>query len=286
MSKRIWHYEKDGKVEGPVTEDALRALIESGEIRPHTLVWAHPMDDWALAAEIEGLKPLFPPAPPPLPQFRQPPPLPGAGAGRETDSVPGASPFASAVKPDTGVPVFNAPSAAPGASVTAPGKPAPQTPETTGSDQRILRAFLRFLARSIDEILFLIIVLIVLVFMSLALRDIYLLELLTDTILRYFIAPVFLFTWAFIEAWFICSYGQTLGKMILGIKVTDIEGRLLSYNAALNRSINVWFRGLGIGFPIITWITMAVAFIRYQESGATSWDRDGNIIVTHGNWGK
>ena len=276
MSEKIWYYEKDGRAEGPVAGDALRALIESGEVKSYTLVWAHPMTDWALAAEIEDLKPLFPPSPPPLPQFRQPPPLPCSGGGRGADTGQDVNPFASSVNPGEGGPTLNAPS-------TAPDAP---TSQTTGSDQRVLRAFLRFLARSIDEILFVIVVFIVLIFMSLALRDIYLLDLFTDTILRYFIAPVFLFTWAFIEAWFISAYGQTLGKMILGIKVADVEGRLLSYNAALNRSINVWFKGLGIGVPIITWITMIVAFVRYQETGKTSWDREGNIIVTHGNWGK
>ncbi|MAT38871.1 MAG: hypothetical protein CL946_04630 [Ectothiorhodospiraceae bacterium] len=284
MSKQIWYYEKDNLATGPITEVELLNLVADGSVKEDTLVWAHPMTDWALAAEIERLKQLFPPSPPPLPRFRQPPPLPGAG--RETDDGPGANPFASSVNPGEGNPTFKAPSTAPGLSVPVAGAPTPQASETTGSDHRVLRAFLRFLARTIDETLFLVSIYVVVIIVVVIIGSETLITLISLSLVQYFMFCILLLSWAFIEAWFISSYGQTLGKMIFGIKVADAEGRLLSYNAALNRSVNVWFRGLGIGFPIITWITMIVAFVRYQETGTTSWDRDGDILVTHGNWGK
>ena len=50
---------------------------------------------------------------------------------------------------------------------------------------------------------------------------------------------------------------------------------------ALKRSLDVWFRGLGLGIPIVTIITTLVAYFSLREDGETSWDRYSNCAVSH-----
>lgn len=59
-----WYYAEDGKQSGPVTDDLLRQLVQSGKIDNDTLVWCEGMPDWAPYGEI-------------LPQPTQAPPTPG-----------------------------------------------------------------------------------------------------------------------------------------------------------------------------------------------------------------
>ena len=47
-------------------------------------------------------------------------------------------------------------------------------------------------------------------------------------------------------------FGATAGKALLRVKVTNPDGRNLSYPQALSRSFNVWLRGLGIGIPLVS----------------------------------
>ena len=42
-----WHFHRNGKQEGPVTEDAFRQLVSSGQIRAGDLVWREGMQNWA-----------------------------------------------------------------------------------------------------------------------------------------------------------------------------------------------------------------------------------------------
>ncbi|HEY9511376.1 MAG TPA: hypothetical protein VIQ48_02260, partial [Rhodanobacter sp.] len=43
----------------------------------------------------------------------------------------------------------------------------------------------------------------------------------------------------------------------------------------------VWWRGLGIGFPVASLITLIVAHGKLTENGITSWDKDDGFIVVH-----
>lgn len=61
-----WFYVLNGYTYGPVEESQLRALIETGMIRPTDLVWREGMDQWYEARWITGLVPTSL-IPPPLP---------------------------------------------------------------------------------------------------------------------------------------------------------------------------------------------------------------------------
>jgi len=273
MTDRKWHYEKDGKVEGPVTEDALRALIDSGEIRPHTLVWAYPMDDWALAAEIEGLRPLFPPAPPPLPQFRQPPPLPGAG--READSVPGASPFASAVNPGAGRHAASPPERAESphrAGGSLPGDTrAESNAEQTSTKQSEGDAWSRFAARTFDYIL----ITSYWILMLTAFAPAYLAASNGPLIVLFAI-----FSWVFVEALLLSIFGTTPGKYLLGIRLEKTGTGRPSFPDALARSFGVWLLGEAAGIPVVNLLAWYLALNRLTKNGVTAWDENYGFTVT------
>jgi len=55
MAERQWYTGRDGKQEGPFSDERLRELIASGVVRGDTLVWCTGMTSWAKAAEVPGL---------------------------------------------------------------------------------------------------------------------------------------------------------------------------------------------------------------------------------------
>jgi len=57
MADRQWYTGRDGRQEGPFSDERLRQLIATGMVRADTLVWTAGMTNWAKAAEVPGLMP-------------------------------------------------------------------------------------------------------------------------------------------------------------------------------------------------------------------------------------
>lgn len=91
---------------------------------------------------------------------------------------------------------------------------------------------------------------------------------------------ILLFAWIFAESIFLSTIGTTPGKWFFKIKILHQSGEI-SLDNALSRSFKVWWRGLGIGFPIATLITHLVAYNNLTRNSVTTWDADGGFIVTH-----
>lgn len=91
---------------------------------------------------------------------------------------------------------------------------------------------------------------------------------------------VLLFAWIFAESIFLSTMGTTPGKWLLKTKITHQSGRI-SFDDALSRSFKVWWRGMGIGFPIAALITHLVAYNKLTKNGETTWDADSGFSVTH-----
>jgi len=66
--------------------------------------------------------------------------------------------------------------------------------------------------------------------------------------------------------------GSSLGKLIFGVTVTHLDGRLLGFRLALQREVMVWWYGLGTGFPLVTLFTLISAFRTLRDNKKTSWD--------------
>ena len=92
---------------------------------------------------------------------------------------------------------------------------------------------------------------------------------------------VVIFAWVFIEALFLSTAGNTPGKWLFKTRIVPPSGAKLDYSAALSRSFKVWWRGLGIGFPLASLITLIVAHGNLTKNGTTSWDRDDGFAVVH-----
>lgn len=90
-----------------------------------------------------------------------------------------------------------------------------------------------------------------------------------------------LFVWIFVEAVMLSSWGTTPGKALLKVSVTRNGQDPPGFGTSLARSFRVWFFGLGIGFPVVTAITMLVAYNKLKKRGRTTWDRKLGLIVTH-----
>lgn len=91
--------------------------------------------------------------------------------------------------------------------------------------------------------------------------------------------------WLLLEPIFLSFFGTTLGKWFLNIRIKNSENKKITYLMALKRTFLVSFRGLGLGIPVISFITCIVAYINLTTQGTTSWDRDCHFIVTPGNFG-
>lgn len=90
-----------------------------------------------------------------------------------------------------------------------------------------------------------------------------------------------LFFYVFVEAMLLSAFGTTPGKWLFKIQLAHSSGNSISYSQALARSLKVWWRGLGTGFPLVQLITCVVAYERLKRYGLTSWDREGGFVVTH-----
>lgn len=77
--------------------------------------------------------------------------------------------------------------------------------------------------------------------------------------------------------------GSSVGKAIFGIKVLNARNETIGIREGLLREIKVLVFGLGFGIPIVAFVTMAVAFKRLKEKGATSWDKDRNVVLHREN---
>lgn len=91
-----------------------------------------------------------------------------------------------------------------------------------------------------------------------------------------------LFLWVFVEAFLLAVFDTTPGKWLLNTRISHSDGRPMSYSDALGRSLKVWWRGMGAGFPIASVVTMIVGHNRLKRNGITSWDSEGDLCLDHG----
>ncbi|NPV82916.1 MAG: RDD family protein [Candidatus Aminicenantes bacterium] len=133
------------------------------------------------------------------------------------------------------------------------------------------RPWVRFVARFIDYNLFGIVFALVLLVVAPRLL----------IIPEFFLGMLILFLWVFVEAGLLSTWGTTPGKWLLKTRVRDGAGNRLNFSRAFARSASVWLRGMGMGLPIISLITLAVAHKKLLRDGITVWDREGGFVVSH-----
>lgn len=148
----------------------------------------------------------------------------------------------------------------------------PSAPRESVDSQRLhVRPWPRFFARVLDYSFFSVLVTILLEIFGVKKLPV------TDALFGLFL----LFIWVFIEAFCLAKWGHTPGKWLFKIEVRKKDGSKPTYGEALTRSFTVWLVGMGVGFPIISIITMIAGALTLKKKGITSWDRSGSFTITH-----
>jgi uncharacterized RDD family membrane protein YckC len=104
---------------------------------------------------------------------------------------------------------------------------------------------------------------------------------LLDPAFEQLLTLVALFMWTFVEAVLLVTVGTTPGKWLLKTQLARADGQALSFSDALGRSLKVWVRGMALGVPFVSLVTLISAHNRLKREGITSWDREGQFIVRH-----
>jgi len=139
-----------------------------------------------------------------------------------------------------------------------------------------VRPWVRYLARMIDIWLFLFIV----SFSGLQEIEFNL------NIPSLIIVPINIFVWLLIESVLLATVGTTLGKWLLKINILNNQGEKLTINQSLKRSLNLFWRGLGLGIPIVYVATAIISFYDLTKVGVTYWDLKSNIMIKYEKIGK
>ena len=75
--------------------------------------------------------------------------------------------------------------------------------------------------------------------------------------------------------------GSSLGKVIFGLIVVDKHGKKIGPADGIRRDLTVYLRGFGLAIPIVSLVTLYLAFRTLKDTGSTSWDADNEYKVWH-----
>lgn len=75
--------------------------------------------------------------------------------------------------------------------------------------------------------------------------------------------------------------GTTLGKWLFGIRVLDADGHPIGVALALRREARVLWQGLAMGLPLVSLLTLGLAYRRLVKVGRTRWDEALDLHVRH-----
>ena len=146
----------------------------------------------------------------------------------------------------------------PPATLTAPAAPPALLPDAEGP-----HSIRRFWARWFDLGLF---SAVWWLGMAMVGRDI------TATLMNPWVILMHYVPWFVLEAFLIHRYGTTPGKRLLGLKVVNNDGTLLSLAAATHRSSRVLFIGIGFGWDIVCIICQIMSYFTARRLGKPLWD--------------
>jgi uncharacterized RDD family membrane protein YckC len=81
--------------------------------------------------------------------------------------------------------------------------------------------------------------------------------------------------WFALEAVLLHRYGFTPGKWLLGIRVVNDNGVLMSLAESIRRAARVLFLGVGFGWGVLALICQIMAFFTTRRIGRPLWDHAG-----------
>lgn len=72
-------------------------------------------------------------------------------------------------------------------------------------------------------------------------------------------------------------FGTTPGKLIMGIRVTDREGKKLSWSAALLRTLEVLLVGEGLMIPVLSTVLCIRSFVKSRRGERLFWEDESRL---------
>ena len=244
-----WYYaDRNRQRQGPIEAGELAALFRRNEVSPDTLVWREGLEQWQVLGDFAGELGLLESA--------------AVGAASDDDAVPTPTPTpAPAAEPASeGRAVFAAsePAHAPAtdAAYAAPATPYAPPRAAVAAHDAVVRGgevvyagfWKRYAASVIDGLLFFVVMLVVMLVVGglfgLGLSTLGS-EMATGTlaplmVLGIYVVPIVL--QAFYFVWMHASASQaTLGKLAVGIKVTDLDGNPIGTGQSLGRWAGYFF---------------------------------------------
>jgi uncharacterized RDD family membrane protein YckC len=254
-----WYISRDGKArEGPFTQQQVRLMLRTGQLRPHMLGWAQGQEGWRGLGEIPDLADVPPPLPMKTiidPETRTPPP-PLAEAPMMTPALaPEIAPREWARAPQAQVAV---------AAEVAPPRAIQSTPLGSGEALPNAGFWLRLVAVVIDTI-------ITGTMSACANYAVYFAwglilrasdgKISIDEAMPFIIITVSLaaiaINWLYYAGLESSRRQATLGKLAMGLRVTDMNFARLRFKQATGRYFAKFVSAiiLGVGFLMAAWTT-------------------------------
>ena len=244
-----WWYASGGVRKGPVKFEDLRQKVLEGSLSTGDLVWTAGMSQWTAASDVPALQELLqslqPPELPPQLPHEFPPELPKPARPELRGSFVATEPLPLET-------------------------PAP-TPEPAGPWRRFFARYIDFWVIGLPTV-FLVVFFLASVWPGF---DLWLQQAGSDVVLGFLVIPLVLV----IEAVIFELFGATLGKWLLGVHVKTLTFKSLAFDDYLFRQAEVYWAGLGIGFPLVSFFTQYRQYRRLNAGMAASYD-EGLYKVT------
>ena len=263
MDTEGWYYRDGQQPVGPFLRERLVELAQAAIVTPGTLVQREGTDDWVSLSTLLQAK-QFPPGPPPLPIV----PAASDHSGSSLNAAYSDRPIA--IEPA----VAHQTTTSDGTAVLSKAQwsATPVAPWRRGA------------ARLLDTVIHgsIGVILIFFVWFRLAPLSAYRFfaylepsfRPLGDLMLSVPIAGI-------VGAVVVGSTGTSVGKAVFGVQVVNGQGEPIGVLNACVREFHVWWKGLALGLPVVSLITMAVAGTTLKRDGSTSWDSGNGTIVMH-----
>lgn len=82
-----------------------------------------------------------------------------------------------------------------------------------------------------------------------------------------------------VQGLMIGRFGTTPFKRMVGIRIETVDGSPLTQTAVHRRQVGLWWRGMGLGLPIVEIVTNIIAFIPVSAGRRTDWDQAAGLDV-------
>ena len=73
--------------------------------------------------------------------------------------------------------------------------------------------------------------------------------------------------------------GASIGKLIFGLRVLNSKRHPPGVFRALKRELQLTLQGLGLGIPLISFITLIVGYSHLHSQGTARWDDDNELVT-------